>query len=155
MRAVRTHRHLYIRNFAPERWPTGGDYLSSNRTTHGDIDGAPTKDVLLAKTAARQYPREVEWCLGKRPAEELYDVEADPAQVRNSASDPAKAAELARLRARLEQHLKQTGDPRIEGRDPWHAYVYRQTTGFGASFNRSLPEAVRRQARDQPTHKPE
>jgi N-sulfoglucosamine sulfohydrolase len=148
MRAIRTKRHLYIRNFAPDRWPTGGDFLSSNKTTHGDIDGAPTKDVLLGSTKHLL-------CVGKRPPEELYDVAADPDQVKNLATDPMYAAELERLRSRLEKYLRETGDPRIEGRDPWQAYTYHQTTGYGASFNKSLPDEVRRQAAGRSTHKPE
>jgi len=51
--------------------------------------------------------------------------------------------------------LKDTEDPRISGSDPWQGYVYRQTAGFGASFNRSLPEAEREKARGRETHRPE
>jgi hypothetical protein len=52
-------------------------------------------------------------------------------------------------------YLKETGDPRVEGRDPWQSYAYRQTTGYGATFNRSLSEEERRQARERAAHKPE
>ena len=53
----------YIRNYAPDRWPTGGDFLSSNKTTHGDIDGGPSKDALFDKATVAKFPTEVGLCL--------------------------------------------------------------------------------------------
>ena len=153
MRSIRTRDYLYIRNFAPDRWPTGGEFLSSNRTTHGDVDGAPIRDFLLDPANRARFPRHSELCFGRRPAEELYDLRSDPDQVRNLALE--SHPERARLRQRLEAYLRQTGDPRIHGRDPWQRYIYYQTTGYGASFNRSLPESRRRAAREAPQHKPE
>lgn len=153
MRSLRTRDFLYIRNFAPDRWPTGGDFLSSNRTPHGDVDGAPIRDFMLDAANRRRFPREYELSFGRRPAEELYDVRADPEQVQNLA--PAGHPALPDLRRRLEDYLRQTGDPRLEGRDPWQTYTYHQTTGYGASFNNSLPDEVRRKAREAPQHKPE
>jgi hypothetical protein len=38
----------------------------------------------------------------------------------------------------LMSYLRATADPRIDGRDIWQAYAYRQTTGFGASFNTAV-----------------
>ena len=153
MRAVRTKQFLYIRNFAPDRWPTGGDFLSSNRTLHGDIDGAPTKDVLLQES--NRLSEQYRLCVARRPAAELYDVTVDPAQIHNLAGDPKHADELRRLKTRLEKYLSDTGDPRIRGLDPWQGYTYHQTIGYGASFNNSLPESVRREAAGRSTHKPE
>ncbi len=153
MRSIRTREYLYIRNFAPDRWPTGGEFLSSNRTTHGDVDGAPIRDFMLDPANRERFPRHYELCFGRRPAEEFYHLPTDPHQIHNLALD--QHPELAPHRQRLESYLKQTGDPRIEGRDPWQDYVYYQTTGYGASFNTSLPEAQRRKARDAPQHKPE
>jgi uncharacterized sulfatase len=154
-RAIRTAQHLYIRNYAPERWPTGGEFLSSNKTTHGDVDSCPTKTHMLSREIAGRYPRQYDLCFGRRPAEELYDMARDPDQVDNIAGEAASEAVKKELAGRLEAYLRQTGDPRLEGQDPWQSYPYRQTTGFGASFNSALPAEVRERFRVGDAHKPE
>lgn len=155
MRALRNRQYLYIRNFAPDEWPTGGDFLSSNKTTHGDIDGGPSKDSLLLPATRVKFRREVDLCVAKRPAEELYDVAADPGQVNNLAGNGLHAALKLDMSRRLDEYLRAKGDPRMNGQDPWRAYPYRQTNGYGASFNATLPEEVRAKAAGAATHKPE
>ena len=102
-----------------------------------------------------QYRTLYELGFGKRPAEELYDVRNDPDQVKNLAGSPASVATLSRYRDHLETILRGGGDPRIEGKDPWQAYVYHQTTGYGASMNRSLTSEEREKAAGAGPHKPE
>jgi N-sulfoglucosamine sulfohydrolase len=156
MRALRTRDYLYIRNFEAERWPTGGPtFISSNKTTHGDVDACPTKDFFLNPAVQQRYPKLYEMGFGKRPAEELYAVNEDPDQLKNLAGEAEFAGVLAEHRQRLEALLREQGDPRIRGEDPWQDYVYRQTIGFGASMNRSLPAAVREAAAQADSHKPE
>ena len=155
-RSIRTRDYLYIRNFEPDRWPTGGpDFVSSNKTYHGDIDGAPVKNELLDPENARQFSREVGLCTAKRPPEEFYHISSDPDQVLNLIRGGGHEEALTQLRGLLETDLQATADPRIEGRDPWQNYPYRQTTGFGASFNTALSEEQRQAARDGAAHKPE
>jgi len=147
MRAIRTASHLYIRNFAPDRWPTGGpEFISSNKTTHGDVDGGPTKDFMVDPANQRKFARQYQLAFGKRPAEELYELASDPDQMKNVAADPKNKAVKAELWTKLEAYLKQTGDPRVEGKDPWQGYVYYEETGYGAKFNRSLSEEERTKA---------
>jgi uncharacterized sulfatase len=155
IRAIHTGRYSYLRNFQPNRWPTGGEFLSSNKTTHGDVDACPTRNFLLDPANRRRFPRHYDLSFGRRPPEELYDLEADPDQLTNLARDPRHANTRTTLAAQLDEHLRATGDPRIEGRDPWQHYVYRQTTGYGASFNRSLPQQERDRAAGRASHKPE
>ncbi len=153
-RMIRTRDYLYIRNFAPGRWPTGGpDFISSNKTPHGDVDACPAKTYMIENR--EQFPDLYELGFGKRPAEELYDVHADPGNVVNLAADAAHAQQRTELSGRLEAHLRATGDPRIEGRDIWQQAVYHQTIGFGAVFNRSLSEDERAKAGGRDSHKPE
>jgi N-sulfoglucosamine sulfohydrolase len=47
----------------------------------------------------------------RRPAEELYDTEADPFELVNLVADPARRAERERLSAELDRWLAAQGDP--------------------------------------------
>lgn len=144
VRAIRTRDYLYMRNYEPDRWPTGGPtFVSSNRTFHGDVDACPTKSFMVDPVNQKKYPREYQLCFGKRPAEELYKIADDPGNVKNLADDPAYQEIKKELAGKLEAHLKKTGDPRMEGKDPWQAYIYHQTDGFGATYNMSLPKHIR------------
>lgn len=125
-RAIRTHEHLYIINFKPERWPLGEPYrldgdnppspkqiTENTRVTLPDEDAGPTKAWLVGKRNDPQWKAHYEWVYGKRPREELYDLKADPQQTRNVAADPAYAQARAALEQRLMDELQRTGDPRV------------------------------------------
>ncbi|MBM3724402.1 MAG: sulfatase [Acidobacteria bacterium] len=155
VRALRTAEYLYIRNFQPNRWPTGGEFISSNFTRHGDVDAGPVKTYMESDACQRNHARQYQLCYGRRPAEELYHLATDPHQVVNVSTNTQHAEALKSHAARLEQILRASGDPRMEGKDPWQNYIYHQTTGYGASFNLSLPEEARAKARALGAHKPE
>ena len=153
VRAIRTHDFLYIRNFESDRWPTGGpDFISSNKAPHGDVDDGPFKDFMLRPETRRDFPLAFELGFGKRPLEELYDCRADPHQLNNLAGDPAYEGVRRELWTKLESALASSGDPRVEGLDPWQGYPYRQVEGFGATFNRTLSESERLAARERGKH---
>ncbi|MCK5703097.1 MAG: hypothetical protein KAI29_18170, partial [Cyclobacteriaceae bacterium] len=153
-RAIRTHDYLYIRNFEPDRWPTGGpEFISSNKTAHGDVDGCPTKAFIVG--SQETMPEYFELNFGKRPAEELYDVHNDPGQTNNLANDPAYSDIRKDLSEKLVEYLKETNDPRIEGKDPWKDYVYHQANGFGSTYNKSLPDHKRARAQLRPSDHPD
>lgn len=153
MRAIRTEDYLYIRNFEPDRWPTGGpDFISSNKETHGDVDGSPTKSYMLSKQD--EYPKEFNLVFGKRPLEELYLVKNDLSQVKNLAQIPDYKSVKDSLAGLLLARLKATADPRVEGKDPWQNYIYHQYDGFGAIYNRILPKSEQERARLRPSHQP-
>ena len=64
-------------------------------------------------------------CFSKRPAEELYDLRQDPFQLKNVAGQAPFAETQKQLRARLEQWMKETGDPRGEADDDrWDTFPY-------------------------------
>ena len=130
-RAIRTRDFLYIRNFKPERWPSGAPqkYESDGKTLgpmHGgyhDIDACPTLDFLIENRDHPQMGRFLSLAVAHRPAEELYDMRSDPDCLHNLAADPAFAAQTADHRAQLEAYLLETGDPRMTGKgDIWESY---------------------------------
>jgi arylsulfatase A-like enzyme len=101
MRAVRTRRHHYIRNFDPE---------AKRRWLPAEVTEV-SEDPELKFVAI--FPERTE----PRPHEELYDVTADPVEKRNLAGDPSYADVLADLRGRLDDWMESVGDPLLNGPD--------------------------------------
>jgi uncharacterized sulfatase len=150
-RAIRTRDFLYIRNYEPDAWPTGGpEFISSNKTTHGDVDAGDTKRFMTTDENQQRYPVEYQLSFGKRPAEELYEIANDPDQVNNLADNSRYADVKRELAKQLEEYLSATGDPRVRGETPWQDYVYHQYGAFGSNYNKSLSEDERRRARLRP-----
>ncbi len=119
VRCIRTPKHLYCRNFAPDRWPAGNP-----ETNFTNCDPSPTKGRILELKDRRDLPF-FELSFGKRPAEELYDVERDPHCMDNLADDPAYAELKDELWLELKAKLKETDDPRIRGNgDVFESYEY-------------------------------
>ncbi len=129
-RAMRTKDYLYIRNFKPERWPAGdpqkyeeGGKLGPMHGGYHDIDACPTLDYLVEHRddpAIRPY---FLMAVDKRPAEELFDIRTDPACLTNLAGKPQHEATRQELAERLENYLRETGDPRVLGNgDIWETY---------------------------------
>jgi uncharacterized sulfatase len=128
-RSIRTRDYLYIRNFAPDRWPMGTptglddpatepSYKALENNTFaafGDLDASPTKAWMVKNRKDPQWREH--WKLGfeKRPGEELYDLRKDGDYMRNVAYEAAYAEVRAELAKRLMDTLKATGDPRVQG----------------------------------------
>ena len=108
-RGLRTREFLYIRNFEPDRWPAG------DPEAFADIDGSPSKSYLLAHRDEPKVKRFFELACAQRPAEELYDLKKDPAELTNVAGRPEYAEVRQKLSAELAAFLKATGDPRVLG----------------------------------------
>jgi arylsulfatase A-like enzyme len=126
MRAVRTRDFLYIRNFRPDRWPAGDPQAHKDPArAFGDCDDGPLKAWILDhrnETGGQKY---FELCFGKRPAEELYDLAKDPDQIHNVTGDPAYAEARKKLRAQMDQWMKESADPRsVQDEDHWDKYPY-------------------------------
>ena len=100
-RSVRNGRWLYIRNAYPE--------VRSECVESGPMYPAG-KELWDAHAAGTLNANQGDIFLAPRPAEELYDVKADPDQLHNLAADSHHAATLTALRQRLDEWTAETGD---------------------------------------------
>ena len=125
-RALRTADWLYIRNFDPDRWPTGEvegplpryDFARRPWPTGPGafsfaVDPSPTKQFMLEQRNELAVKPIAALSFDRRPQDELYDLRKDPGQVRNVAADPAYASDKKRLATRLALELAASGDPRF------------------------------------------
>jgi N-sulfoglucosamine sulfohydrolase len=104
MRALRTLEYKYIVNLAaPLEFPIAGDIASS-----------PTWRAIAARPAVGLGARTLQAFL-HRPAEELYDLRKDSAEVHNLADDPAHRAVIERMRAEMKKFQAETHDPWLPG----------------------------------------
>jgi arylsulfatase A-like enzyme len=125
VRAIRTKDYLYIRNFRPDRWPAGDPQAYVAVGPFGDIDGGPTKSLLLDRRTDPAIASYFQLATAKRPAEELYDLRRDPYQTKNVAGQAAHRDAQQRLRADLDGWLRDTGDPRATvDDDRWDRFPY-------------------------------
>jgi uncharacterized sulfatase len=125
VRALRTPEFLYLRNFAPDRWPAGDPPIYGDVDQADDIAGSPSKQAVVEHDGDAAGRWRFELAFGKRPAEELYDLRADPWQTNNVAVDPRFARPQKRLAAELEREMKRTADPRSAGKgDVFDRYPY-------------------------------
>ena len=125
MRAIRTYGYAYIRNYEPGRWPAGDpDFVSSHQGFYGDIDRGASKTYMKKSCDDPKVVRLFQLAFGRRPAEELYDMEKDPAQLSNLADDPAYSKVKHELAARLREYLTDHNDPRLRGESPWDTYPF-------------------------------
>ncbi len=124
-RAVRTEHFLYIRNLRPDRWPAGDPMTHVAVGPFGDIDGSPTKDLILARRDDPSVAHFFRLACAKRPDDELYDLSKDPWEIDNVAGQAAYAETQQTLRAMLDRWMVETGDPMARNPDdPWDHYPY-------------------------------
>lgn len=125
-RALRTKQYLYIRNFAPDRYPAGAPDLFA------DIDGCPSKDYLIENREKEGVRQLYELTCEKNPAEQLYDIRQDPSCLNNLAESAEHAELNGQLRKQLEETLTAQNDPRmLGGGDIFESYP---------RFNRMRPQ---------------
>lgn len=96
IRSIRTDRYRYTRNFMLDRVLLQPQYRDSKPYVQ-DLRNAYAKGTLDPKLAEIYF--------GERPAEELYDVVNDPAQIVNLVTDDRYAKELKRHRNLLNRWL--------------------------------------------------
>lgn len=106
-RAVRSQHFKLIRFY------DGGELQKAP-----NIDASPAKELYLSRPLARQ----------PRAKELFFDLDADPTERINVADNPAYADEYRRHRIALDEHMKQTFDPLLDG-----GCLY--TVGLGKQIN--------------------
>ncbi len=102
IRAVRSERFKYIRNFRPELpYAQQISYMELSptmqewRRLNGEGKLAGPQKLFFAAT---------------KPREELYDLDADPHEINNLAERPAHLATLQEMRAALDRWMTETKD---------------------------------------------
>lgn len=123
IRMVRDQRFRYIRNFEPLK-----PYYQYINTAE---QGATMQEIRKAEKGGTLSPEMKLFSAKQKPVEELYDVEADPHEVKNLAADPAFQKELAELRAALTEWQLQIGDL---GLVP-ESEILRRETAAGSAFD--------------------
>jgi uncharacterized sulfatase len=112
MRMVRTARYKYIRNLAPDvRYSTHMDRAK-------DHDGGREYWASWLERSFRdEHAAATLWRYHTRPAEELYDLQADPHELHNLAGRPEQAQRLAVFRQQLAGWRASLGDT-VTGPEP-------------------------------------
>ena len=140
-RAVRDDRWKYIRNLHPEfAFTTHIDLVAGRlgqRAFFSTWETAAKSDPQAAAILKRYHAR---------PAEELYDLTADPAEQRNLAADPQHAAKLAALRSALDAWMKSQGDQQKHFAEP---RLLSDPTSFGpkAEINDQPKQTTKKKAK--------
>lgn len=103
-RSVRTTEWKYIRNLHPEfYYSTHVDLVrGGNSPSYFASWEEKAKTDPAAAAVVKRYH--------ERPAEELYDLKADPFELRNLAGERDQAARLASLRGEVDAWMKDQGD---------------------------------------------
>ncbi|WP_433874892.1 sulfatase family protein [Sinomonas atrocyanea] len=112
-RTVRDTRYRYIRHFHPDRSAMQHTQYPDHLATWGELRQLHSEEARQLATGQLPdllTPLQRSLVAASRPAEELYDVAADPHETRNIATDPAHAAVLARMRNALTGWQDRYGD---------------------------------------------
>ncbi len=105
-RAVRTRQFKYIRNYMPEVGYAESKYTSENR---------PILPVMQKLNKQGRLTEVQQMILAEvKPAEELYDVLADPHEIKNLADSPMHQETLKEMSALVDGWVKQTKDTGLE-----------------------------------------
>lgn len=111
IRSVRTERYKLIRNYYPDR-----PYTQKNAYKERQY---PVLNLMKQLHAEGKLTREQELFMApRRPAEELYDLQADPDEIHNLAAAPEHRKTLKELEARLDRWIAETHDRGAIAEDP-------------------------------------
>jgi N-sulfoglucosamine sulfohydrolase len=102
IRAVRDKRFKYIRNYRPEQ----GYYLPLAYR-----EQIPTmQELLRLRDEGKLNSIQAQWFRESKPAEELFDCDADPNELHNLAGNPDYQGKLDELSAEMDRWIEAIGD---------------------------------------------
>lgn len=111
VRCVRSKKLKYLRNFYPNQ-----PYIQKNVVPRLVLPVLTLMVVLHQE--GRLTPAQAAFMAKTRPDEELYDLEKDPHEMNNVASDPRYRQHLERMRSILEKWIVETNDHGMFREDP-------------------------------------
>lgn len=104
MRSVRSRDWKYIRNLSPD-----AEYHTHIDRAGGE-DGRGYWDSWLQRAESDPTAADVVRRYHNRPAEELYDLQSDPWELKNLAGEPGHAERLAQFREELDAQMRDEQD---------------------------------------------
>ncbi len=134
IRGIRQGDYLFIRNFETDRWPSGNP-----ETGYLNCDGGATKSQILADRREQGTSPEWDYCFGKRPVKELYNVKLDPDCIDNLINEPDMREIAQSMEDKMVQELSAQNDPRMFGNGgvfDTYQYSYEQDRDFYNRFKR-------------------
>jgi arylsulfatase A-like enzyme len=105
MRTIRTPTHRYIFNLEPDRL-----FNTSCRTHDPRVSPRAYYKTWQEKAKTDDFAKRMIQAFEHRPADELYDLEADPYEMNNLADDPKHAELLKSLKAQVTEWCKTQDD---------------------------------------------
>jgi uncharacterized sulfatase len=123
IRSVRDKRFRYIRNY--ESFKPYYQYMNTSEK------GATMRELRRVHAEGKLPAEAALFMADSKPAEELYELSADPHEVRNLAANPAHKATLEKMRA---VHLQWVTDTRDIGLLPESEITIREET-IGARYD--------------------
>ena len=137
-RGVRSGRYSYIRNEVPELPATPPAEV---------VRGESYQAMRRLRDQGKLTAEQMACFVRPRPREELYDLAADPYELKNVAGDPKHAEALQDLRQVLSNWQTETEDVKPESLTP---DKYDRETGLGISLGAQAgePEEVKRRTGD-------
>ena len=103
IRCVRSSRYKYLRNFFPNR-----PYTQPNAYKEHSYPALAVMQRLYKQ--GKLTPAQAAFMKPTRPKEELYDLQTDPYEIHNLATDPRQQQVLQQYRGLLNRWIKTTGD---------------------------------------------
>jgi uncharacterized sulfatase len=113
-RTIRDERYQYIVNYSDSpRRKVNPQQAKPDSEYEKTAEEGNEIDLVTSHPNHPAVKKYYDLFVAPRPAEELYDTQADPWELTNLAGSPDYAAIKQRLKSQLEAYQRQTNDPRI------------------------------------------